>query len=311
MRTLVTGGAGFIGSYVVDMLLEKGNDVIVIDNLSTGLKENLNKKIRYYTEDLKNHAKINEIFFNEKPEIVFHLAAQANVRKSVEDPVFDADINILSSLNLLELARKFNSNFIFSSSGGAIYGETEIPTSEGHSLNPASPYGCSKLAVEKYIDFYNKNYGFNFVCLRYSNVYGGRQNSKGEAGVVGVFFDKMLRGEIPVIFGNGKKTRDFVYVEDVARANILAMESNKAGVYNVGTGKETSILELFGKINSFFDNKFRPVFENDRPGEQMRSCLNIGKIRQVLCWEPEFSLDNGLRRSYEWFKNKVSKQSFL
>lgn len=306
MKILVTGGAGLIGSYVVDMLIEKGNDVVVIDNLSTGSKNNLNDHVKFYNEDLRNFEKIRGIFDKEKFEIVFLFAAQANVRKSVEDPVSDAEINILSSLNLLELAKKHNAKIIFSSSGGVVYGEAEIPTSENHSLNPVCPYGCSKLAIEKYINYYNENYGLNFVALRYSNVFGGRQNTEGEAGVIGIFFEKMLKGEKPLIFGNGKKTRDFVYVKDVARANILAMESSKGGVYNVGSGKETSVLELFNKMNIFFDNKFEPIFDKDKPGEQQRSCLNIDKIRQELGWEPNFSLDEGLKKTFEWFREKAS-----
>ena len=271
---------------------------------------NSSKLVKLYEEDLTDLDKIKTIFEKEKFEVVFLLAAQANVRKSVEDPVFDAEINILSSLNLLELARKHNAKVIFSSSGGVVYGDvsdSEIPTSENHSKNPLCPYGVSKLAIEKYIEFYNKNYGLNFVALRYSNVFGGRQNTVGEAGVVAIFFEKMLKNESPVIFGTGGKTRDFVFVEDVARANILAMESSNGGAYNIGTGKETSILELFNKINSFFDNKFEPRFEDDKLGEQQKSCLNIDKIKQELDWEPEFSLDEGLKKTYEWFREKVSK----
>ena len=304
MKVVVTGGAGFIGSHLVDALIENGEEVVVIDNLSSGKKENVNEKAKFYEVDLLDD-KLYEIFEKENPEIVFHLAAQVNIRKSVSDVIFDANNNIIASLKLLELSRKFNvKKFIFSSSGGAIYGDAEeIPTSENYDKNPESPYGCAKLAIEKYLNFYFKNYGLNYSCLRYSNVYGKRQDPNGEVGVIAVFFRDMINGKNPVIFGDGSKTRDFVYVEDVVNANLLAMNDERNTAYNVGTGKETSILEIFNKINSLFDNKFKAIFEDDKKGEQLRSFLNIRKIKNNLSWVPEVSLDEGLKRVFEWHES--------
>lgn len=305
MRVLVTGGAGFIGSHLVDELVERNYKVFIIDNLSTGFMRNVNKKADFSSIDLREFARVKDFWSRKKPEIVFHLAAQANVRKSVANPLEDAEINILASLNLLELSGKFGSKFIFSSSGGAIYGDTKkIPTPENEERNPDCPYGCAKLTLEKYLEFYHKTYNLQYTSLRYSNVYGERQNVKGEAGVVGIFFDRMLEGKNPVIYGSGKKTRDFVYVGDVVNANLFAMEKTMNTEYNAGTGEETSILELYGKINSFFGSKFEAKFEEDREGEQLRSCLDIRKIKKELNWKPEVSLDEGLMRIYEWFKER-------
>jgi len=242
MKILVTGGAGFIGSHLVDALIKKEHKVIIIDNLSAGKIKNLNPKAIFYKDDLNNFVKIKEIFKKESPEIVYHLAAQINVRKSTDNPMFDAKENILNTLNLLDLCLTHNiKHFIFSSTGGAIYGDTEqIPTKEDLKENPLSPYGCAKLSVEKYLNFYNKIRDLKFTSLRYSNVYGPRQNPDGEAGVISIFFDKMFKGENPLIFG-GIQTRDFVYVGDVIRANLLALRDDSSNIYNVSTGKETDI----------------------------------------------------------------------
>lgn len=306
-KILITGGAGFIGSHLVDLLIEEKHKVVIIDNLSTGSKENINPKAKFYQLDLSKHDKVKEIFENEKPEIIFHLAAQANVRKSVENPVEDAKINIINTLNLLELSVKHNiKHFIFSSTGGAIYGDTEIPTSEDVEANPVSPYGCAKLAIEKYLNYYNKVHGLKFTSLRYSNVYGPRQNAKGEAGVIAIFFDKLFSGEIPVIF-HGLQTRDFIYVKDVVRANILALNDNKSEIYNIGTGKETDIIEIFSKINRFFKNKFQAIYEQKKPGEQEKSCLSYEKIKNYLGWRPLINLDEGLEQIYTWHLKKMNK----
>ena len=301
IRVLVTGEAGFIGSHLVDSLIENNYHVAIIDNLSTGLIRNLNEKAIFYEQDLGDVDKLKEIFENEKPELVFHLAAQIDVRKSVENPVEDAKINILNTLNLLELCVKYNiKHFIFSSSGGAIYGDTDVPTKEEAVEKPVSPYGCAKLAIEKYLNFYNKVYGLKYTCLRYANVYGPRQNPKGEAGVISIWFDKMFSIENPIIFG-GNQTRDFVYVKDVVKANLLALKDNKNSTYNIGTGLQTSITELFNLINSFFNEKFKAKYEPMKKGEQMRSCLNYNKIREELGWRPEISIERGIRKTYEGF----------
>ncbi len=302
MKILLTGGAGFIGSNVSDLLIDNGHDLIIIDNLSTGRIENLNKKAKFYKEDLLNFEKIKEIFEIEKPEIIYHFAAQIDVRKSVENPIEDAKINILSTLNLLNLAVKYNiKHFVFSSTGGAIYGDTEnIPTTENEKELPVSPYGCAKLSIEKYLNFFHHVYGLKYTCLRYANVYGPRQNPHGEAGVVAIFFNCMLSRNNPMIFG-GNQTRDFVYVGDVARANLLALKDNKSNTYNVGTAKETDIDNIFTKINAFFNNQFKPLHKEFKKGEQKRSCISYQKIKNYLAWEPRTNLEEGLKKTYEWY----------
>jgi UDP-glucose 4-epimerase len=308
MKILVTGGAGFIGSHVCDLLISKEHDVFIIDNLSNGKEENINPHAVFYREDLGNYDGVKKIFEKEKPEVVYHLAAHVNVRKSVENPMEDARQNIINSLNLLELCREFKiKKFIFSSTGGAIYGESkEIPTLEENPQYPVSPYGCAKLAVERYIHFYNQVYGLNFNILRYANVYGPRQNPHGESGVISVFFEKMLSGQSPLILG-GLQTRDFVFVEDVARANLLALKTQKNGTYNVGTSAERDIIEVFSKINILFKNKFDPIYGETPTGEQKRSCLSYQKIKKELGWEPLVSLDEGLEKLYVWKLKRLNK----
>jgi len=308
MKILVTGGAGFIGSHIVELLAGKEHEVFIIDNLSSGKKENLNPRAKFYQEDLSNHEKIKEILEKEKPEIIYHLAAQINVRKSVDAPIEDAKINILNTINILELALKYNvKHFIFSSTGGAIYGDAdEIPTTEDYKEMPLSPYGCAKLAIEKYLNFYNKVYGLKFTSLRYSNVYGPRQNPEGEAGVIAVFFNKMFVGKNPQIFG-GIQKRDFIFIEDVAKANLLALKDKKSEVYNIGTGIETDIIEIFSKINKYFKNKFSAEYLEMKKGEQLTSCLSHEKIKNSLNWRPIINLNEGLDKTYCWYlklKNK-------
>ncbi len=305
MKILITGGAGFIGSHVTDLLIDNAHEILIIDNLSTGKKENINPKAKFYLEDLSNHNKIKKIIEKEKPEIIYHFAAQIDVRKSVENPVEDAKINIVNTINLLELSVKNNiKHFIFSSTGGAIYGDTEnIPTSEEEKELPFSPYGCAKLTVEKYLNFYNKVYSLKYTALRYSNVYGKRQNSKGEAGVIAIFLDNMLTGKTPAIFG-GEQTRDFVYVKDIAKANLLVLNDTKSDTYNVGTSKETSINDVFIHLNTFFSNSFKPVYQEMKKGEQKRSCLSYEKIKNHLGWQPSLSIEEGLKKTYGWYKER-------
>ena len=302
MKILVTGGAGFIGSWVVDTLINKDFNVVVIDNLSSGSKENLNKKAKFYEIDIRDN-KIDEIFQNEKIDYVFHLAAQINLRESIKNPVEDANINILGALNLLNNCVKHKiKKFIFSSTGGAIYGDDcKIPTSETEEEKPMSPYGVAKLAIEKYLEFYKKVYGLDYVSLRYSNVYGPRQNSKGEAGVVAIFIDKLLLGEQPIINGSGEQTRDYVYVKDVAEANILALKLS--GVFNVGTGKETEVNEIFRKIVNIMNSNLKEIHGPEIKGEQMRSCLDPGKLIKKD-WGIGYDLEKGLKETINYFKNK-------
>ena len=319
-KCLVTGGAGFMGSHLVDKLIERGDRVVIIDNLSTGKKENLNLKARFYKIDIRS-PEISEIFRKEKPEIVFHFAAQIDVRKSVENPIRDAKINILGSLNLIQnfvsanqrsAQRKptFPKKFIFASTGGAIYGDTDvIPTPENYPENPESPYGICKLAIEKYLHFYKKTYGLNSVILRFANVYGPRQNSKGEAGVIAIFCDKMLKNEEVIINGDGEQTRDFVFVDDVINAALLAISGEQfsgssLAVYNIGTAKETSINEIFRKIKELTNSNCKEIHGPAKPGEQKRSCLDYSKAKKELNWQPEYDLEKGLKETINWFKNE-------
>jgi len=302
-KVLVTGGAGFIGSHITDKLIEKGHQVVVIDNLSTGKKENLNNKAKFYEADICN-SEISQILRKEKPEIVFHFAAQIDVRKSVKDPIQDAKTNILGSLNLLQNCKEIKvKSFTFASSGGAIYGNTDvIPTPETHPENPESPYGICKLIIEKYLHFYKETFGLNYTALRLANIYGPRQDSKGEAGVIAIFCDKMLKNEKVVINGDGEQTRDFVYVDDVVNVALLSMEQKKSDIYNIGTGKETNINEIFRKIKKLTGSNCEEVYAMGKSSEQKRSCLDYSKAKQELGWQPEYDLERGLQETINWFK---------
>lgn len=311
MRIIVTGGAGFIGSHIVDRLIKDNLKVAIIDNLSSGKKENLNKQAKFYKADIRDSKKISEIFGKENPEVVFHLAAQINVRESVRNPIFDAEVNIIGSLNIINSfigtsgKSLKNKKFIFASTGGAIYGDADIiPTSEDYKEFPLSPYGICKLSIEKYLNYFYKIFGLNYVSLRYGNVYGPRQDSRGEAGVVAIFCEKMLEKKQPIINGNGKQTRDFVFVEDVIDANIAALESEKIGIYNIGTAKETDINTIFRKLNKIIGKDFKEIHGPAQSGEQKKSCLDFSKAQKELGWHPRWSLNEGMRKTAEWFKTK-------
>lgn len=299
-KILVTGGAGFIGSHLVDKLIEQGANLIVIDNLSTGKRENLNPKAKFYKIDIRS-LKISQIFKKEKPEVVFHYAAQIDVRKSTEKPIESASINILGILNILENCKKFGTKkIVFASSGGAIYGDAKIiPTSENYPSFPLSPYGIEKLISEHYLDFYEKNYDLKYITLRYANIYGPRQNSKGEAGVVAIFVNKLLNNEIPTINGNGEQTRDYVFVDDAVKAAILAFKSSKLDslIFNIGTGKETSVNELYKLIIRETGKNVSANYGPANPGEQKRSCLDYSKIKKELNWQPKYNLERGLEET--------------
>ncbi|MDA8402184.1 MAG: NAD-dependent epimerase/dehydratase family protein [Deltaproteobacteria bacterium] len=304
MKILLTGGAGFIGSHVTDELIAKGNDVVIIDNLSTGFEYNINPKAKFVKTDITDFKKIENIFAEESPEIIYHFAAQIDVRKSVSDPLFDAETNIMGTLNLIKLSSDFKiKKFIFSSTGGAIYGDTDVrPTPENHPEWPLSPYGIAKLATDKFLNYYNEIFGLKYVSLRYGNVYGPRQNPHGEAGVVAIFLNKMLKGEQPIINGDGDQTRDYVYVEDVVKANILALENiDKVGIYNVGTSIEISVNDLFKEINKNFDNKYKEVHGPAKLGEQKTSCLNYEKIKKDMNFIPKTDFSEGIKETYKWF----------
>lgn len=302
-KILVTGGAGFIGSHIVDRYIEDGHEVIVIDNLSTGKKENINPKARFYHIDIRERG-IEEIFRNERPEIINHHAAQMDVRKSTENPFFDADVNILGTINLLEKTIKYGvKKFIFASSGGAIYGEqNRFPAGEDHQTFPLSPYGVSKLAGEKYIYYYSANFGLEYVCLRYSNVYGPRQNPEGEAGVVAIFIGRLLSGQQPIVNGDGEQTRDYIYVEDVVNANMMATMKNIRGKFNIGTGIETSVNAILDELIGITRSNLKGVHGPPKKGEQRRSILECSKAKELLGWEPGVTLTEGIRRTVDYFR---------
>ena len=300
---MVTGGAGFIGSNLADALIKQGHDVVVVDNLYMGRMENLNPKAKFYLMDIGS-PELAKVFENEKIEVVYHQAAQMDVRKSVEDPMFDAGVNVLGTLNLLQnsVQNKIK-RFLFASTGGAIYGEQDyFPADEEHPTRPCSPYGITKLTVEKYLYYYNLVFGLNYTILRYANVYGPRQNPHGEAGVVSIFVNRMLDGEQPIINGDGKQTRDYVYVGDVVHANLLALERGLNDIFNVGTGIETDVNEIFREINKSVGNNTPEEHGEAKVGEQMRSVVSYEKTKKYLGWEPEIDLRTGLNKTVEHFR---------
>ncbi len=304
MKVLVTGGAGFIGSHLVDRLIDEGYDVAVVDNLSSGKEENLSDKARFYKLDIEDPG-LETVFQKEAPDYVSHHAAQMDVRRSVSDPMFDARVNVLGTINILEnCARYKTKKIIFASSGGAIYGEQEIfPAPESHPLKPVSPYGITKLAGESYFFYYKVQYGLDYSVLRYANVYGPRQDPFGEAGVVAIFIQKMLKGECPVINGDGEQTRDFVFVGDVVNANIRALSASPPeSIFNIGTGVETSINQTFEHLRGIIDNSIEIQHGPSKPGEQRRSVIDYAKAKELLHWEPEFSFVKGLDKTAEYFK---------
>lgn len=306
-KAVVTGGAGFIGSHIVDALIERGFKVLVIDNLSSGKRSNINSKAHLEKLDIREQLPLQKLIKSYKPDAIFHCAAQIDLRFSVANPMTDAEINVLGSINLLEAARQTGvKKFVFSSSGGAIYGgATELPTSEKYQAHPFSPYGVSKLSFEEYLHCYKHMYNFPYVALRYANVYGPRQSGKGEAGVVSVFAQKMLRGEKPVINGDGKQTRDYVYVDDIVRANMLALSPRAEGVFNVGTGQETSVNEIFRKLKKLTNSSVREQHVLAKVGEERRSVLNASKAKKIMKWQPCVSLDVGLKRTVAWFQSQI------
>lgn len=306
MTILVTGGAGFIGSNLVDAFLEKGHRVVVVDNLYMGQMENLNPEAKFYLMDIRS-PELAKVFELEKIDVICHQAAQMDVRKSVEDPLFDADVNVRGTLNLLQQAVKHGiQRVLFASTGGAVYGEQDyFPADEEHPTRPCSPYGITKLAVEKYLYYYHEVFGLEYTILRYANVYGPRQNPHGEAGVVAIFISRMLAGEQPIINGDGKQTRDFVYVGDVVRANLLALEKGVTDIFNVGTGIETDINTIFREINKLIGKNFPEKHGPEKEGEQRRSVISYEKARRVLGWEPQVSLQEGLRRTVEYFREQM------
>jgi UDP-glucose 4-epimerase len=298
VRTIVTGGAGFIGSHLVDALVARGDDVLVLDNFATGRRERLNDGARLAEVDIREGEAVRAAFEAHRPEVVFHLAAQADVRVSVEDPGFDASVNVIGTIEILEAARAADARVVFSSTGGAIYGECEEPATEDAALEPLSPYGTSKLAAEEYLWMYARLHGTRHVALRFGNVYGPRQDPHGEAGVVAIFFGRLAEGDPPRIFGDGRQTRDYVYVGDVVDATLAAAGTEGGGVFNVGTGQETSVLELAEACMRVSGIELEPVFEPPRLGELQRSVLDTRRTADVLGTRAAASLDEGLTATW-------------
>ena len=309
MKVLVTGGAGFIASHIVDMLIDEGSEVAIVDDLSSGNKTNINSKAEFYKMDIQDSA-LDSIFQKEHPDYVIHQAAQKDVRLSVADPIYDARINILGTINLLQNSVKYKiKKIVFASTGGAIYGEQEIfPAPETHPARPISPYGITKLVAEHYLYYYKTIYGLDYISLRYSNVYGPRQDPHGEAGVVAIFIQKMLRGEAPLINGDGQQTRDFVYVGDVARANILALKNEASeNIFNIGTGNETTINQLFNYLSNIINLSIQKKHGPAKQGEQMRSVIDCTRVKNLLSWEPTTLLADGLKKTSDFFKQEMSR----
>jgi len=316
-KVLVTGGAGFIGSHIVDEYLRRDWKVVVVDNLSTGKKENLNREAKFYQMDIADPG-MDRVFIQEKFNLVNHHAAQIDVRISVRDPLLDAQVNILGVLNLLKNCLKYGvGNFIFISSGGAIYGNADnLPAREDYPKNPLSPYGVSKHTIEHYLYYYRKTSGLNYLALRYGNVYGPRQDPHGEAGVIAIFSGKMLQEKRPVIFGDGRQLRDYIYVEDVVMANMIGTEKiqklNKKDpsspddlAYNVGTQKESSVNLLYQTLAQITGFKMPPSYAPERKGEIGRIYLDIEKAKKELGWKPCLELKDGLTRTVEWFRKNL------
>ena len=302
MKVLVTGGAGFIASHVVDAYVKEGFEVVVVDDLSTGRLSNLNPEVTFYKLDIRS-PQLAEVFKKEKPDYINHHAAQMDVRRSVLDPLFDANVNILGSINLIECAKKFKvKRFIYISTGGAVFGEPEyLPCDENHPINPICQYGISKHTVEHYLFLYHQNYGLDYVVIRYPNVYGPRQDPCGEAGVVAIFTRAMLRGEQVTINGDGEQARDFVYVKDCARANVLALKTNNINtIYNIGCGQGTTVNEIFTLLKEITGYPRDPMYGPAKIGETRRIYLSAGKARRELGWIPIVDLEEGLKQTVEY-----------
>lgn len=306
MKVLVTGGAGFIGSNLADRLVEEGHQLVVIDDLSSGKRDQVPAAANFYQMELESRW-LDRVIEREKPDAVCHLAAQISVRKSVEDPVFDARVNILGSIGLIEAARSHGvQRFIFTSTGGAIYGDAdEIPTPESYAAAPISPYGTAKLSVEHYLHCFRSLYGLSSAALRLANVYGPRQDPHGEAGVVAIFSRALLEGRTGIINGDGLQTRDYVYVGDVVEAFVQALGSNAQGSFNVGTQTEIDVNELYQQIARAAGSSAPPKHGPGRPGEQKRSCVAIARSRDSLGWEPKVALPAGIERTVEYFRTQV------
>lgn len=306
MKILVTGGAGFIGSHIVDAYIQLGHEVHIVDNLVTGKRENINAKAKFIELDI-SAPEIADLLARERYEVINHHAAQMDVRKSVAEPAYDLNVNILGSVRLLQAGVEHGlKQFIFASSGGTVYGEQEyFPADESHPNRPISPYGVAKFSVEKYLYYYHVQFGLSYTAFRYANIYGPRQNPHGEAGVVAIFAERMLKGEPVTINGDGLQTRDYVHVEDVVKANVLALGKAESGVMNIGTAVESTVVDLFDIINESLNAGYERNYGPAKPGEQRRSVLDAGLTQRTLGWTPKWGIREGLNDTVKWFEGKV------
>lgn len=310
-KVIVTGGAGFIGSHVVELLLQEKYEPIVVDNLHTGKKENIPSKVKLYEVDIVNKEALEKIFQREKPTYVIHLAAQTSIRVSLTDPERDAQTNVIGSLNILECSKKYGvKKIIYSASGGTVYGEVKkLPITEDYPMGIiTNHYGVSKYCVEQYLKLYQYLYNLNYTILRLANVYGPRQDPNGEAGVIAIFMGQLMQDKQPLIFGDGEQTRDFIYVKDVAKIIVQSLKSKgKEGIFNVGTGKQTSINYLLKQIVKTMGKRSSPKYEAAIRGELRHSCLDNTKAKKELGWEPTVNMKEGLQETYGWFKDYARK----
>jgi UDP-glucose 4-epimerase len=308
VKILLTGAAGFIASHVADAYVNAGHEVVILDDLSRGSRRNINPKSRFYECDIRDREEVTKIFLLEKPTIVNHHAAQMDVRRGVREPLFDAQVNILGSVNLIEAAVANGAKrFIYAATAGAGYGEPkEIPVPEDYPMNPITPYGISKHTVEHYLFTFRFLYGLEYVVLRYGNVYGPRQNSQGEAGVFAIFSEQMLAGVQPVIYGDGKKIRDYVYISDVVAANVSALERGANEIFNISGGVETPDFEIFERVRELLGKQVEPRYVPRRPGEIDKICLDISKAFKLLGWAPQVSLTDGARQTVAYFQSAAA-----
>jgi UDP-glucose 4-epimerase len=305
-KIIVTGGAGFIASHVVDAYVELGHEVVVVDNLSTGKTEFVNPKARFVEADITNKEQIQSIVLQEKPTVINHHAAHIQVGNSVKNPQFDAENNILGLLHIMEAAKEVGvKRVLMASTGGAMYGNKPVPFNETMEAQPVSPYGVSKRSGELYLHYYYEQYGISYTALRYANVYGPRQNPHGESGVVAIFSEMMAAGKAPIINGDGTHTRDYVFVSDVVKANVAALTSTYIGVLNIGTGVETSTNEVFDKVVAAMGLDMKREYGPARPGEQVQSVLSYVKAQEILDWQPTVAFDEGVQKVVEWYGTKT------
>lgn len=304
MRVLVTGGAGFIGSHLTDALLSRGDDVLVVDDLSAGQIARLDSAVTLHKVSITDASSLSAVVEGYRPELICHLAAQIDVRVSVDCPADDAQVNVVGTVNVLEAARAADARVLFASSGGALYGrDAPIPSLEDVLPLPESPYGIAKFCAEQYIGLYNRLHGTRHSVMRLANVYGPRQDPAGEAGVITIFCSRALQGEAPLIFGDGTQTRDYVYVGDVVRCFLAAADTGRPGTWNVGTGTEISVLDLVGIIADIAGHPVAPEFASARPGELQRSAVAVERAARDLSWQPTMPLAEGVRNVYRWIES--------